>query len=68
MFFQRAAEAGLATAAVRMGATYDPTELTRANALSGVTPDRGEARKWYERARDLGARDAEERLLRLGGR
>ncbi len=68
MFFQRAAEAGLATAAVRMGATYDPAELTRVGALSGVAPDRGEARKWYERARDLGARDAEERLLRLGGR
>jgi hypothetical protein len=68
MFFQRAAEAGLATAAVRMGATYDPAELTRVDALSGVAPDRGEARKWYERARDLGSRDAEARLLRLGGR
>jgi TPR repeat protein len=31
-----------------------------------VTPDRNEARKWYERARDLGAPEAEDRLARLG--
>ena len=65
MFFQRAAEAGLAAGALRMGGTYDPTELTRLNALAGVPPDRNEARKWYERARDLGAQEAEERLARL---
>jgi hypothetical protein len=64
-FFQRAAEAGLAAAALRMGGTYDPAELTRLNALAGVAPDRNEARKWYERARDLGAQEAEERLARL---
>ena len=68
MFFQRAAEAGLAAAAIRMGATYDPVELSRVSALAGVPANRNEARRWYELARDLGAPDAEERLGRLSGR
>jgi hypothetical protein len=66
MFFQRAAEAGLAEGALRMAATFDPAELTRLDAVA-VTPDRNEARKWYERARELGAQEAEERLARLAG-
>jgi hypothetical protein len=66
IFFQRAAEAGLAAGALKMAATYDPAELVRLEAVA-VTPDRNEARKWYERARELGAREAEERLARLGG-
>ena len=66
MFFQRAAEAGLAAGALRMAATYDPVELSRLKAL--VNPDRNEARKWYELARELGAEEAEERLARLAGR
>jgi hypothetical protein len=65
-FFRRAADAGLAQGAIRLAATYDPTELSRIQA-QGVVPDRGEARKWYERARELGAPEAEERLARLGG-
>jgi hypothetical protein len=68
MFFQRAAEAGLAAGAIKMGTTYDPVELARQSALAGVSGDRKEARKWYERARDLGAPDAEDRLGRLTGR
>ena len=59
-------EAGLAAGALKMAATYDPTELARLEAVA-VNPDRNEARKWYERARELGAREAEERLARLGG-
>jgi len=31
-----------------------------------VVADRDEARKWYERARELGEPEAEERLARLG--
>jgi TPR repeat protein len=65
-FFQRAAEAGLATGALRLAATFDPAELSRLQA-QGVVADRAEARKWYERARELGAPEAEERLARLGG-
>jgi hypothetical protein len=63
-YFQRAAEAGLATAALRLATTYDPIELERLG-VSGVLPDRELARRWYERARELGSREAEERLARL---
>ena len=66
LFFQRAAEAGLALGAIRLAATFDPSELARLQA-QGVRPDREEARRWYERARELGAPEAEERLARLGG-
>jgi TPR repeat protein len=65
-FFRRAADAGLAQGAIRLATTYDPAELSRLQA-QGVVPDRAEARKWYERARELGAPEAEERLARLGG-
>jgi hypothetical protein len=65
MFFQRAAEAGLAAGAMKMAGTYDAAELSRLDAVA-VTPDRNEARKWYERARELGAGEAEDRLARLG--
>jgi hypothetical protein len=65
LFFQRAAEAGLALGAIRLAATFDPAELARLHA-QGVRPDREEARRWYEKARELGAPEAEERLARLG--
>ena len=67
-FFQRAAEAGLALGAIKMAATYDPSELDRLGVkVQGAIPDRAEARKWYERARTLGAPEAEDRLARIGG-
>jgi TPR repeat protein len=65
-FFERAAGAGLPGAAMRMAATYDPAELEQLNA-HGVAADLALARKWYERARELGAAEAAERLARLGG-
>ena len=49
-----------------LAATYDPRELARAG-VQGLLPNVEEARKWYERARELGAPEAEERLARLGG-
>lgn len=67
LFFQRGAEAGLAQAALAMAATYDPVELDRLDARS-VQPDLQIARNWYERARQLGAIEAEDRLKRLGSR
>jgi TPR repeat protein len=33
-----------------------------------VQPDIALARRWYEKARELGAREAEERLRRLSAR
>jgi hypothetical protein len=64
-FFLRAAQIGLARGALLLAATYDPRELARWR-VQGVQPNLGEARKWYERARELGAPEAEERLARLG--
>ena len=65
-FFERAAETGLAAAALRLAASYDPAELQNLQ-VQGVVSDRALARKWYERARELGAPEAVERLARLGG-
>jgi len=65
LFFRQAADAGYARAAMRLAATYDPVELSILK-VQGIAPDPLEARKWYERARELGAADAEERLARLG--
>lgn len=64
-FLLRAAQLGLARGALLLAATYDPRELARWRA-HGIQPNLDEARKWYERARELGAPEAEERLARLG--
>jgi hypothetical protein len=66
LFYRQAANAGYALAAIRLGATYDPAELSRLH-VEGISPDAAEARKWYERARELGAPEADERLAHLGG-
>ena len=65
LLYERAAEAGLAQGAMAMAATYDPAELQRLG-VRGLKPDQDQARRWYERARQLGAADAEQRLRRLG--
>ena len=66
-FFERAAEVGLAESALALAATFDPAELARLRVM-GLKPEPGEARKWYERAHELGAPEAEARLRRLGPR
>jgi len=66
LMFERAAEAGLAQAAMALAATFDADELARLSVRGGIQPDAGEARRWYERALQLGAADAESRLRRLG--
>ena len=65
-FFLRAATAGLARGALLLAATYDPRELARLGVL-GVQPSPAVARKWYERAHELGAPEAQERLAGLAG-
>ena len=65
-FFLRAATAGLARGALLLAATYDPRELARLGVL-GVQPSPAVARKWYERAHELGAPEAQERLAGLVG-
>jgi hypothetical protein len=66
LMFERAADIGLADAAMALAATFDAEELTRLSVRGGIQPDAKEARRWYERALQLGARDAEPRLRRLG--
>jgi hypothetical protein len=63
--YERAADMGLAQAAMALAATFDAAELTGPN-LRNVQPDAEQARRWYERARALGANDADRRLVRLG--
>ncbi len=65
-FFLRAATTGVARGAFLLAATYDPRELERLGVL-GVQPSSAVARKWYERAHELGAPEAQERLARLAG-
>lgn len=58
---ERAAERGSSLAALRLAETFDPTTLSSAGLLpSAGDPD--QARRWYERARDLGNPLATERL------
>jgi hypothetical protein len=62
--FLLAAEAGLGRGALFLGFTYDPNELARWPVL-GVKPDVAQARKWYDRARELGVVESAEHLQRL---
>lgn len=63
-FFELATAAGLAESVMALAATYDPNELARHGSL-GPRPDVDAARRWYQRARELGAVEAEARLQRL---
>jgi hypothetical protein len=67
LLFERATDLGLAQAAMALAATYDAAELDKPN-LRGIGPDDTLAKRWYERARQLGAREADIRLRRLGAR
>ena len=65
LLYERAADAGHAPAAMALAATFDAAELERLK-VRGIAADPKTARRWYERARELGAAGAEERLRRLG--
>jgi hypothetical protein len=52
LFYERAADAGDATAALRLSATFDPDFLGRAG-IRGALADPIEAGSWYRRARQL---------------
>jgi hypothetical protein len=53
-FFERAANAGDRSAAIRMAVTFDSAFLDRAG-VHGLRGDPEQAAFWYRRARDLGA-------------
>jgi TPR repeat protein len=65
--FLRAANLGDAAAAVAMGATYDPVVLAERGVL-GPVADLDKARKWYERAREMGSPEGPRRLEMLANR
>jgi hypothetical protein len=67
LVYELAAEAGLGSAAMALAGTYDAAELLRLN-VRGVQADTREAKRWYERARELGEAAADQRLQRLGSR
>ena len=50
-----------------LASTFDPGELSRLR-VQGVQANPAEARKWYERARELGAPEAADRLTALNAR
>jgi TPR repeat protein len=65
LFYERAADVGLAQGALALAATFDPDELARRQVVGGLRPDPAAAKRWYERARELGADEADEPLKRL---
>ncbi len=64
LFYERAADGGDGQAALRMGATFDPTFLANAG-LRNMRADPAKARFWYHRAVELGASAAEPHLNSL---
>ena len=64
LFYERAADAGDGQAALRMGATFDPTFLAGAG-LRNLRGDPAKARFWYHRALGLGASEAQPHLNNL---
>jgi hypothetical protein len=63
-YYRRAADAGHADAAMKLGATYDSHELARLG-VRGLRPNQAEATRWYRRARDLGASLPGDRVMQL---
>jgi TPR repeat protein len=64
LLYERAADAGEARAALRLGETFDSVFLDHPR-LRGVRGDSGTAVFWYRRARDLGATEVASRLKSL---
>jgi hypothetical protein len=64
LLFQRAAEAGDSSAALALAGTYDPLVLERLGER-GLAPDIALARFWYQKAQELGSKEAPQRLEML---
>jgi hypothetical protein len=67
MVLLRAAQAGDLTAALALGATYDPVVLARIGVV-GFRADVEQARSWYQKAERLGSSEATRRLEVLADR
>jgi hypothetical protein len=68
LIFEDMAKYGSAAGALALARSYDPAYVPK-SAVSAPAPDLAEARKWYERAAELGDADAKRRLteIALGG-
>jgi TPR repeat protein len=64
LFYERAAKAGSARAAMLAGKTYDPLYFAEIGAR-GIVADRTKAVDWYGKAAGLGDREAKARLEKL---
>jgi hypothetical protein len=64
LLLERAADAQEAGAALLLARTYDPAVLGTPDARS-ITPDPAAARGWYQKAAQLGSRDAQQRLEQM---
>ncbi len=64
-YYELAAKAGSADAALALGRTYDPTSMVRSGAVS-LQPDARLAAEWYRKAAILGSSEAETALRNLG--
>ena len=67
LVLRRVAEAGDAGGAFALARTYDPMTLEKLQ-VHGLSPDLAKARHWYEKAKDLGSRDALRSLEMLASR
>jgi TPR repeat protein len=66
LVLRRADRLGDPRVALELGGTYDPLVLKLINVYTiSLHADVVQARKWYERAADLGATDAVQRLKAL---
>lgn len=63
-YYELAAKAGSADAALALGRTYDPTTMVRSGAVS-LRPDAMLAAEWYRTAANLGSSDAGPALRNL---
>lgn len=64
LLFRRATSAGSSQAALLLGTTFDPLIIHRMGAV-GIATDIARARKWYQKAADLGSAAALQRLKNL---
>src|SRR5262249_44249204 len=67
LVLQQAANADNAAAALELGATYDPIELEKLG-VRDQTPDAAMARRWYQKAKELGSTEAAGRPEQFAGR
>lgn len=67
LFYERAAEAGSADAALAMAKSYDPIYFEEQD-VHGLPPNPERALQWYEKAAGLGSAEATSRLSALKAR